>query len=149
MVCEWQHILTTPPLPKMRKTERLFYSLEEYDKLMDISNSACNAYEMCLGTMQEMAEGNVYNFLEKHVKKNNVAYIHFRNVIGKVPNYREAFVDEGDLDMIRVLQILNENNYNGVIIPDHTPEISSNAPWHAGMAFAMGYMKGAIQALNK
>jgi mannonate dehydratase len=26
------------------------------------------------------------------------------------------------------------------MIPDHTPQMSCDAPWHAGMAFAMGYM---------
>ena len=39
------------------------------------------------------------------------------------------------LDMIRVLRILHRNGYDGVIIPDHTPEMTCAAPWHAGMAF--------------
>jgi len=26
--------------------------------------------------------------------------------------------------------------------------MSCSAPWHAGMAFAMGYMKAALQILN-
>ena len=64
-----------------------------------------------------------------------------------MPNYREAFVDEGDIDMVRALRILKKNNYGGLLIPDHTPEMSCGAPWHAGMAFALGYMRGAMQAL--
>ena len=43
--------------------------------------------------------------------------------------------------MLRVLQILKKNNYQGVLIPDHTPQMSCSAPWHAGMAFAMGYAR--------
>ncbi|MCB1719045.1 MAG: mannonate dehydratase, partial [Candidatus Competibacteraceae bacterium] len=78
-----------------------------------------------------------------------IGYIHFRNVIGKVPHYREAFVDEGDLDMVRIIQILKKNNYEGVLIPDHTPEMSTASGWHAGMAFALGYMRGVIQTLER
>jgi mannonate dehydratase len=65
-----------------------------------------------------------------------------------VPNYREAFVDEGDINMLKALQILKDNKYEGVLIPDHTPEMSCGAPWHAGMAFAMGYMRAAMKSLN-
>ena len=50
--------------------------------------------------------------------------------------------------MIRCLKILQKNQYQGVLIPDHTPEMSCNAPWHAGMAYALGYMKGVMQTLN-
>jgi mannonate dehydratase len=36
-----------------------------------------------------------------------------------------------------------------VIIPDHTPEMSCAAPWHAGMAYALGYIKAAMQAVER
>ena len=57
---------------------------------------------------------------------------------------KEVFIDEGDIDMKRVIQILKNNNFDGVVIPDHTPEVSCSAPWHAGMAHAMGYLKALI-----
>ena len=63
---------------------------------------------------------------------------------GKVPQYEEVFVDEGDIDMLRALKILVENNFDGVLIPDHTPEMNCDAPWHAGMAHALGYMTGLL-----
>jgi mannonate dehydratase len=65
-----------------------------------------------------------------------------------VPLYQEVFVDEGDLDMVRVMKILQKHDYDGVLIPDHTPEMTCGAPWHAGMAFALGYMKGVMQSIN-
>ena len=75
--------------------------------------------------------------------------MHFRNVRGKVPFYQETFVDEGDIDMPRVLKILKANGFNGVIIPDHAPQMTCDAPWHAGMAYPLGWMKAALQALEK
>ena len=65
-----------------------------------------------------------------------------------MPNYRETFIDDGDVDMLRVLEILQRNHYDGVLIPDHTPAMACGAPWHAGMAYAMGYMQAAMKALR-
>jgi mannonate dehydratase len=50
--------------------------------------------------------------------------------------------------MLRVLGILKGNRFDGVLIPDHTPQMTCAAPWHAGMAFALGYMKAAMQSLG-
>jgi mannonate dehydratase len=137
-----------PPLPEMRNTARLFYNTDEYEKLLDLSDSPANGFEFCIGTLQEMPGSDVYGLLDKYSKKGRIGYIHFRNVVGKVPLYREAFIDEGDIDMIRALWVLKKNNYQGVLIPDHTPEMSTQAGWHSGMAYALGYMKGAMQALG-
>ncbi len=137
-----------PPLPTLRGVSRLIYEPDGYDKLLDVIDSNANGIEFCMGTTQEMMKGDVYECLDKYSGMDKICYVHFRNVKGKVPHYREAFVDEGDIDMIKALKILKKNNFEGVIIPDHTPEMSCNAPWHAGMAFALGYMKGAIQSLE-
>src|SRR6476620_2196605 len=92
-----------------------------------------------------MREGDVLESIKHYGQQGKIAYVHFRNVRGKVPLYQEVFVDEGDLDMLAAIKTLREVGYDGVIIPDHTPEMSCNAPWHAGMAFALGYMKAALQ----
>lgn len=34
------------------------------------------------------------------------------------------FIDEGDIDMHRILRILKKNDFQGVLIPDHTPLIT-------------------------
>ncbi|MCB0686991.1 MAG: mannonate dehydratase [Saprospiraceae bacterium] len=138
-----------PPLPYLRNTGRLFYTPAEYEKLLEINDSPNSGFEFCMGTIQEMQEGDIYALLDKYSARQKIGYIHFRNVVGKVPNYREAFVDEGDIDMIKALRILRKNQYSGVLIPDHTPEMSTAAPWHTGMAFALGYMRGAMQALER
>ena len=74
--------------------------------------------------------------------------MHFRNITGKVPTYKETFIDDGDIDMLRILEILKRNQFDGVLIPDHTPQMSCSAPWHAGMAYAMGYMRAAMKTLG-
>ena len=46
------------------------------------------------------------------------------------------------------LEILHENGFDGVVIPDHTPQMNCAAPWHAGMAFAMGYLRAMISQVG-
>lgn len=138
-----------PPMPVLRGQHRLSYTLDRYAHILDLNPSPANTLEMCVGTMGEMAEGDLYATVDAISRTGRVGYIHFRNVRGKVPHYVETFMDEGDTDMIRLLTILDQNGFDGVLIPDHTPQMSCAAPWHAGMAFALGYLKAAITMLQR
>jgi mannonate dehydratase len=137
-----------PPMPTMRGQPRLVYQPQHYQRLLDMHSNGSNQLEFCLGSLAEMTEGNIYETVDQYSRQGKLAYVHFRNVRGKVPHYKETFVDDGDIDMVRILQILKKNGFDGVIIPDHTPQMTCDAPWHAGMAYAMGYMKAALQTLN-
>lgn len=129
-----------PPMPTMRRQPRLVYQPNMYQRLLDLAPSHSNALELCVGTIAEMTEGDVYDAVDQYSRRGNIAYLHLRNVVGKAPHYRETFIDEGDVDMIRILSILKRNNFDGVIIPDHAPQMSCPAPWHAGMAHTLGFI---------
>ncbi|MGA2419559.1 MAG: mannonate dehydratase [Candidatus Acidiferrum sp.] len=137
-----------PPMPTMRQQPRLVYQPHMYQRLIDLAPSRSNALELCVGTMAEMTEGNIYDAIERYCRQDRIAYIHLRNVVGKVPHYRETFIDEGDVDMLRILAILHEHHFDGVVIPDHTPQMTCAAPWHAGMAHTLGFMLAAKAALE-
>jgi mannonate dehydratase len=137
-----------PPMPTMRGQPRLVYQPRLYQRLLDVKRSPANALEFCLGSLAEMTEGGLYETVDSCSKQKRIAYVHFRNVTGKVPFYRETFIDDGDVDMLRVLRILKKNRYDGVLIPDHTPQMTCDAPWHAGMAYALGYMRAALQSIG-
>jgi mannonate dehydratase len=137
-----------PPAPRVRRQPRLVYQPSMYQRLIDINPSPSNALEMCVGTLAEMTEGDIYETVDYYSRQGRVAYVHLRNVRGKVPSYRETFIDDGDVDMARVLRILDANQFDGVVIPDHTPQMTCDAPWHAGMAFALGYVHAVLQGLR-
>jgi mannonate dehydratase len=137
-----------PPLPSVRAQPRLVYQPRLYQKLIDLNPSPRNALEFCVGTLAEMTEDNLYEAVESYSRQGRLAYVHLRNVRGKVPFYQETFIDEGDVDMLRVMRILKRNGFGGVLIPDHAPQMSCAAPWHAGMAYALGYMRAALQLLD-
>ncbi len=136
-----------PPLSSLRDTGRLITQPEHYQRLLSLNTSKANTLEFCLGTLGEMVstEMDVYDAVKAY--SDHIAYVHFRNIRGKVPEYYEVFVDEGDIDMVRVLKLLKEADYDGVLIPDHSPQMTCDAPWHAGMAYTLGWMKGVMQAL--
>lgn len=136
-----------PPLPQVRRQPRLVYQPAMYQRLIELVPSRSNALEFCLGTLAEMnveSPDELYEICDRHSRQGDIAYIHFRNVRGKVPQYTETFIDEGDIDMRRIMGILRQNRYEGILIPDHAPQMSCEAPWHAGMAYTMGYMKALL-----
>lgn len=133
-----------PPLPTIRRQPRLVYQPALYQRLLAVSPSRSNALELCVGSLAEMSEGDVYETVDHASREGRIAYVHLRNVVGKVPRYRETFIDEGDVDMIRILAILQRNAFDGVIIPDHAPQMSCAAPWHAGMAHTIGFVLAAL-----
>jgi mannonate dehydratase len=137
-----------PPMPTIRGTARLVYQPSYYQKLLDIKPSYHSGLEFCLGSLAEMTEGDLYEVIDHYSRQDKICYVHCRNVRGKVPRYYEVFIDEGDFDVIRALRILHKNGYSGVIIPDHTPQMNCAAPWHAGMAFALGYLRAAVTMIQ-
>ena len=138
-----------PPLPTLRGAPRLIYHPRFYQKLFDLVPSPNNQAEFCVGTISEMTDSDPYDAVERYSRQSKIAYVHLRNVRGHVPHYVEVFIDEGDTDMIRVLRLLHQNGYQGVITPDHSPELTCAAPWHAGFAFALGYIRAALTLIEQ
>jgi mannonate dehydratase len=137
-----------PPTPFVRGQPRLVFQPQLYQKVIDLHPSPANALEFCIGSLAEMTDGDIYDVVDRYSRQHRLGYVHLRNVRGKVPTYQETFIDDGDVDIVRVLEILKRNGFDGVVIPDHTPQMSCAAPWHAGMAFAMGYMKAAMRSVG-
>lgn len=138
-----------PPMPTIRGQPRLVYQPDLYQRVIDLNPSPANQLEFCVGSLAEMTEGNIYEVVDRYSRQHRLGYVHLRNVRDRVPFYKETFIDDGEVDVLRVLAILGKNGFDGVIIPDHAPQMSCAAPWHAGMAFAMGYIKAGIQSLER
>jgi mannonate dehydratase len=137
-----------PPMPYMRGQPRLVYRPDLFQSLIDLNPSRANQLEFCVGTTAEMLDGDVYDAVDRYSAQRRIAYVHLRNVRGRVPFYKETHIDEGDLDVLRVMRILKKNNFSGIIIPDHAPQLTCAAPWHSGMAFAMGYLRACLKQME-
>lgn len=137
-----------PPVDRLRGTARLVNSHAKYDRLLDIIPSRANALEFCIGSLAEMSDGDIYETVRHYASRDALAYVHFRNVRGKVPSYIETFIDEGDVDMSRVVRILHEAGFDGVMVPDHVPDFDCPDPWFAGNAYTVGYMKALVKEVT-
>lgn len=138
-----------PPFEFLRGTPRLVHRPDLWRRQIELNPSPRNRIEFCVGTLAEMPEGDVYQAVEEFSRRHRIGYVHLRNVRGKVPNYWETFLDDGEIDMLQVLRILHRNGFEGVIIPDHTPRVTCAAPWHAGMAHCLGWMLAALRVLEQ
>lgn len=138
-----------PPVPKLRGIGRMLIHPDFYDRMFLLAPSKYNQVEFCQGTFAEMPGVDVYDTIEKFASQQKIAYVHFRNVRGKYPDYSEEFVDEGETDMVKALKLYKKHNFNGVFMPDHTPAFTScvESPY-AATAHAIGYMKGIMQSLD-
>lgn len=140
-----------PPTPTIRAQPRLVYQPHLYQRVVDLHPSPANAFEFCVGTLAEMipaAGEDLYDVIDAYSRQGRLAYVHLRNVMGKVPTYKETFIDDGDVNILRVMEILQRNHFDGVIIPDHAPQMECAAPWHAGMAYALGFMRAGLKSLR-
>lgn len=134
-----------PPADMLRGTARTINSPEKYDRLLGLVDSQANMLEFCVGSLQEMPGCDVYETTQRFAEMGKIAYVHFRNVRGRVPHYQETFIDDGDIDMAELVRILRDADYEGVLVPDHVPDTNCAAPWHVGHGYTVGYMKALIE----
>jgi mannonate dehydratase len=133
-----------PPAQALRGTARLVNDPGKYDRLLGVVESPANALEFCIGSLAEMPAGDIYAATRHFARLKKIAYVHFRNVRGRVPRYQETFVDDGDVDMTEIVRILRDEEYDGVLVPDHVPELACPGPWHAGHAYTVGFMRALV-----
>jgi mannonate dehydratase len=80
-----------------------------------------------------------------------IVYVHFRNIRGHSPrDFEEVFIDEGDVDMVKMMQTYKEIGFNGPFMMDHTPEFPyDRQTFYGGHAFAAGYIRALIQTVYR
>ena len=115
--------------------------------------------DLCLGTVSEMGgEPAVNEVIDFFGPRGGICYVHFRDVQGVVPSFRECFLGEGNYDPAAVLRRLAGAGFDGFVIDDHVPamigdpgtfgDTSSEAYCSRGRAHAIGYLQGLLRALD-
>ncbi|MBE6413468.1 MAG: D-mannonate dehydratase [Verrucomicrobiaceae bacterium] len=135
-----------PPIPYLKGIYRPLHSVEGLRKLIKMFDSPSNCIEFCQGTISTMQGVDIYSVIEEFASQDKIGYVHFRNTKGQFPEFSEVFIDDGDVDMAKAIECYAKYGFKGTLIPDHTPLIASPDPWWTGMGFALGYMRGIMQA---
>ena len=137
-----------PPMTYYRGVHQALVGFEGLKRLVDLVPSPYNGLLLCLGCMQEAGE-DVPAVIRHFGERNKIFYVHFRNVAGAVPRYREVFPNEGDGDMVANLRALKEVGYQGYLVPDHNFGLAGDGEWaQSSRAWQVGYIRGLMQALG-
>jgi mannonate dehydratase len=143
-----------PPVDAIRGVPRIMTSVAAFKRMIEIYPSPNNGITWD-GTFGEMGEKDSPEDLpaamEYFGKKKVISFVHFRNVRGYKQHFRETFIDEGQMDMVRLLQILYDTGFKGPLRPDHVPTMSGDSnsfPGYStiGTLFALGYIRGLIDS---
>ena len=138
-----------PPLPEpMGGAARIVSTLDQYERIFSLNPSPQNAMLFCQGCVTEMGI-DVFEAIRRMGRQGKIAYVHFRNVRGTPKDFREVFVDEGDVDMYQAMQTYKEVGFNGPFMMDHTPSIPDDQGGRQGHAYATGFIRAMIQAVYR
>ena len=139
-----------PPVPMLSGVPHcIFSSFEGYRRALEIADSPNVGICLCVGCWLEggplMGRG-VLETIRYFGEQGKIFKVHFRNVDAPLPHFVETFVDNGYTDMRPVMVALQEVGFNGVMIPDHVPQIGNNS--QIAMAYTIGYMQALLAGVS-
>ena len=127
----------------------IFSNYDGYMKALDIANSPNVGMCLCVGCWLEggplMGKG-VLETIQDFGKQNKIFKVHLRNVDQPLPHFVETFLDNGYMDMAKVMKALRAINFDGVVIPDHLP-IMGNDP-RIALGYSIGYIRALVNQVN-
>jgi mannonate dehydratase len=143
-----------PAMPRRgyRGVQRVLGSVGGLKRFVDIMPSKYHGLNFCQGTVAEMLKDpgkEIYDVIRYFGSRGKIFNVHFRNIKGGYLNFQETFPDDGDVDMIQALRVYQEVGYDGMIMPDHAPQIDGDANQAQAFAFAFGYIQALIQMMSR
>src|SRR4029077_214760 len=127
-----------PGMPKggFHGVPSVLSSVEGLKKFVDITPSPYHGLNFCQGTVCEMLDDpakEIPGVIRYFGSRKKIFNVHFRNIVGRRLNFREAFPDEGDVIFLECARVYREVGYDGMLMPDHAPRIEGDT---TGLAFA-------------
>ncbi|HET6220209.1 MAG TPA: mannonate dehydratase [Acidobacteriaceae bacterium] len=109
-----------PPVPLSRGSQQIMASLAGWKHLIEIVNSPANGITFDCGVTREMGEDPVV-VCRYFGSRDRINHVHFRNphVVKAYVKYDEGFIDEGDVNMLAVMQELLRVKYTREFYPEH------------------------------
>ncbi|MEK6323377.1 MAG: mannonate dehydratase [Acidobacteriota bacterium] len=141
-----------PGMPRdkgYRGVHTVLGSVEGLKRFVDIVPSKYHGLNFCQGTVSEMLqkpEKEIFDVIRYFGSRGKIFNVHFRNIRGGFLNFRETFIDDGDVDMLKAMRVYKEVGYDGMMMPDHVPQISGDPHGSQAFAYAFGYIKALIAA---
>jgi mannonate dehydratase len=143
-----------PGMPRgkgWRGVETVLGSVDGLKRFVAIKESPYHGLNFCQGTVSEMLAKpgeEIFDVIRYFGTRKKIFSVHFRNIAGGFLNFRETFIDNGDVDMLKAMRVYKEVGYDGMMMPDHVPQVEGDTGQFQGFAFAFGYIKALIAAVS-
>jgi mannonate dehydratase len=152
-----------PPVPVLAGVPRIFTSFEGYKRAIEIANSPNVGVCLCVGSWLEGGPrmgADPVEVIKYFGARKKLFKIHFRNVNSPLPHFTETLMDDGYYDMYKVMAALVEVGFDGIVIPDHIPELGAATGRSIGggepadgrarprpcLAYSIGYLNATLKA---
>jgi len=147
-----------PPVAISRGSGQIMGTVEGWKHLIGIVNSPANGITFDCGVTREMGHDPV-EVCRYFGSRDRINHVHYRNVRVREPynKYTEVFIDEGENNMLAVMQELVRNKYTRMIYPEHeraldydrSVGIHNQYPGgggYTGMVYDIAYARAMLQA---
>jgi mannonate dehydratase len=132
---------------------RVLGTIDGLKRFVGIRESAYHGLNFCQGTVSENLTdpaNQIFDVIRWFGGRKKIFNVHFRNIRGHRGHFSEVFPDEGDVDMVRALQTYREVGYDGMLMPDHVPDVPDHPEARlASFAFCYGYIRGLLQSAER
>lgn len=123
-----------------------------FHRIIDAFPSRNVGYVYCIGTRAEAGGSSlVMDEINNYGRKGKIFMVHMRNVRGSLATaggFEETLLDDGDLNMFKVLRELHKVGFSGCINPDHIPILPGDTQQRGiGWGYSVGYIKALYAAL--
>lgn len=140
------------PVPAgYRGVDRVLGTVAGLKKFISIKESPYHGLNFCQGTVSEMLEDpnkEIHDVIRYFGSRKKIFNVHFRNIKGKRLDFQETFPDDGSVNMLQAIKTYYEVGYDGMLMPDHVPQIPGDKGGAQAFAFSFGYIQAAIQTLG-
>ncbi len=123
-----------------------------FHRVIDAFPSKQVGFIYCIGTRAEAGGSSlVLDEINNYGRKGKIFMCHMRNVRGSLATtgaFEEVLLDDGDLNLFKILLELQKVNFSGPINPDHISLIPGDTSEKSvGWAYSIGYVKAMLAAL--
>lgn len=127
-------------------------NVEGLKRFVALHESPYHGLNFCQGTICENLPDprtQIFDVIKWFGSRKKIFNVHFRNIRGHRGAFvAEVFPDDGEIDMARAVRAYRDVGYDGMLMPDHVPEMQPGqaARTEEMFTFAYGYIRALIQA---